>query len=490
MAKTNYLGALASAAGVLAALGMLVLMLVLVEPAGAAFPGQNGKIAFTSDRAGGNFEIWTFISRDAPLSRLTNNPAGDDGPAWSADGNKIVYESENEIFTMDANGEHKVQVTNNNTGDHQPSYSPDGNKIVYVKIEGSEAGNDWQIYTINTDGGGKVQLTNNQAKKFTPSYSPDGNKIAYSGFDGNDYEIYTINPNGTGGSQQLTNNRTNDISPSYSPDGNKIAYDGSDGNDREIYTMNANGEGTVQVTDNGMRDGYPSYSPDGNKIVYSGHDGKDSEIYTINPDGGGKIQLTNNDANDIDPDWQPLPTNPTPPATDTFVNNNIIRIPADQISGGTSGKASPYPSTISVSGFKNLTDVNVTIRSATHTHPDDLDVLLVGPTGRTAIIWSDAGGTNAITGTTLTLDEDAQVALPDSGRISAQAYKTSNYQVGEDNWPEVTESGNRSLSTFDGTNPTGEWKLYVFDDTQQPDTGDRSGSGVFQGWTLEIRGTR
>jgi hypothetical protein len=30
MAKTNYLGALASAAGVLAALGMLVLMLVLV----------------------------------------------------------------------------------------------------------------------------------------------------------------------------------------------------------------------------------------------------------------------------------------------------------------------------------------------------------------------------------------------------------------------------------------------------------------------------
>jgi hypothetical protein len=77
-----------------------------------------------------------------------------------------------------------------------------------------------------------------------------------------------------------------------------------------------------------------------------------------------------------------------------------------------------------VSGLKILTDVNVTIRSATHTHPDDLDVLLVGPTGRTAIIWSDAGGTNAITGTTLTLDEDAPVALPDSGKISAQAYKT------------------------------------------------------------------
>jgi large repetitive protein len=179
-------------------------------------------------------------------------------------------------------------------------------------------------------------------------------------------------------------------------------------------------------------------------------------------------------------------------ATKTFENGNIIRIPANQMSGGTFGKADPYPSTIKVSGFKSVTDVNVTIRFANHSHPDDLDVLLVGPTGRTAILWSDAGGTNAITGTTLTLDEEAQVFLPDSGQISAQSYKTSNYQVGEDNWPDAPqESGNRLLSTFDGTNPTGGWKLYVFDDTQQPDTGDRNGSGTFaNGWALEIRGGR
>jgi subtilisin-like proprotein convertase family protein len=178
-------------------------------------------------------------------------------------------------------------------------------------------------------------------------------------------------------------------------------------------------------------------------------------------------------------------------ATQTFSNGNIIRIPADQISGGTSGKADPYPSTISVSGFKSLTDLNVTIRFANHTDPDDLDVLLVGPTGRTAVLWSDAGGTNAITNTTLTLDDEAQVFLPDSGQISAQSYMPSNYEVGVDTWPGVTQNDNRLLSVFDGTNPTGEWKLYVYDDTQQPDTGDRNGSGTFaNGWALQITGTR
>lgn len=175
----------------------------------------------------------------------------------------------------------------------------------------------------------------------------------------------------------------------------------------------------------------------------------------------------------------------------TFVKDQIIRIPADQISGGTAGEASPYPSTIRVRGFKRLTDVNVTIRFANHTNPDDLDVLLVGPTGRTAILWSDAGGNNAITGTTLTFDDDAPVFLPDGGQITAQSYMPSNYQVGDDNWPGVDQSDNRKLSTFNGTNPTGRWKLYVFDDTQQPDTGDRNGSGTFaNGWSLEIKGTR
>jgi Tol biopolymer transport system component len=494
MAKLNHsLGALAAAAaGVLAAVGMLVLIMVaLVEPAEAAFPGENGKIAFESSLFGDSLEICTFISRDAPMSRLTNNQDFDTAAAWSADGNKIAYARfdagpEGEIYTMNANGAHQVQVTHNSTHDTEPSFSPDGDNIAYTGADVTHG--DGEIYRINTDGGGKVQLTNNSTDDVQPSYSPNGKAIVYTGSIDGWPEIFTINADG-GGKVQLTNNSARDFDPAWSPDGSRIAFTSTRDGNLEIYTMNANGTQLDRLTTNPNHgDTSPAWSPDGNKIAYASHDGNDREIFTINADGGRRSQLTNNDAYDQHPDWQPSP-DPTPDA-DTFVNNNIIRIPADQISGGTFGKADPYPSTISVSGFKSLTDVNVTIRSATHTDPDDLDVLLVGPTGRTAILWSDAGGTSAITGTTLTLDDDAPVALPDSGQISAQTYMPSNYQVGEDNWPGITESGNRQLSTFDGTNPTGEWKLYVFDDTQQPDTGDRNGSGTFQGWALEIRGTR
>src|SRR5215211_541444 len=241
---------------------LALITLVVSEPAGAsAFPGENGKIAFASKRAGGgDFDIYAFSSHGAPLGVLTNDPANDYAPAWSPDGTRIAYQSADEIFTMDANGGHKVQLTNNPPGNFGPSFSPGGNKIAYVKVVGDFGGNAWQIYTMNTDGGGMTQLTNYPAKKFYPTYSPDGTKIAYSAFDGNDYEIYAMNADGTG-VHPLTDNTTNDGVPSYSPDGTKIAY-GSRGDqasnpdgDWEIYVMNAtDGSGKKNLTDNNTYD--------------------------------------------------------------------------------------------------------------------------------------------------------------------------------------------------------------------------------------------
>lgn len=137
-------------------------------------------------------------------------------------------------------------------------------------------------------------------------------KIAYVGHDGNDSEIYTINPEG-GGKVQVTNNTTFEISPSYSPDGTKIAFASSDGQDDEIYTINAEGGERVQVTDNHINDTDPDYSPDGNRIALTGCEagfvevgtGKDCEIYTINADGGGggRVQVTENTTSDGLPSW-------------------------------------------------------------------------------------------------------------------------------------------------------------------------------------------
>ena len=82
----------------------------------------------------------------------------------------------------------------------------------------------------------------------------------------------------------------------------------------------------------------------------------------------------------------------------TFSNNGGVAI-ADPIAGAGGAititddtTATPYPSDINILESGVITDVNVTLNDVSHTFPDDIDILLVGPEGQQVTLMSDAGG--------------------------------------------------------------------------------------------------
>src|SRR5215208_4738479 len=100
-------------------------------------------------------------------------------------------------------------------------------------------------------------------------------KIAYAGYDGQDYEIYTINANG-GGKLNVTDNSTSDYDPAYSPSGKRIAFEGLIGGNSDIYTIKPDGGGRLNVTDNASSaDYFPDYAPNGKRIAYTNNAGTD-----------------------------------------------------------------------------------------------------------------------------------------------------------------------------------------------------------------------
>ncbi len=159
----------------------------------------------------------------------------------------------------------------------------------------------------------------------------------------------------------------------------------------------------------------------------------------------------------------------------TFTNPAAITIPS-------SGAATPYPSTIAVSGLTGtVAKVTATLTGASHTWPDDINVLLVGPAGQKMVLWQNAGGSSAITGVTLTFDDAAASFLPDAGPIVSGTFKPSQYgSVATYPAPAPAGPYGTALSAFNGTAPNGTWSLYVFDDTAG-DAGSISG-----GWSLSI----
>lgn len=161
----------------------------------------------------------------------------------------------------------------------------------------------------------------------------------------------------------------------------------------------------------------------------------------------------------------------------TFSSQAAISIPG-------SGPATPYPSTISVKGLKQgkTVDVNVTLRGYSESVPDDIDVLLVSPSGQTAVIMSDVGAAQAVNGITLTLDDAAANSLPDSGLLTSGTFRPTNADSGiPDQFPAPapSASGSSALNVFNGSNPNGEWRLFFND-------APGNGPGSIQGWSLEI----
>ncbi len=174
-------------------------------------------------------------------------------------------------------------------------------------------------------------------------------------------------------------------------------------------------------------------------------------------------------------------------ASRSFNNTNRITINNELA-------ANPYPSVINVANLGGtITKVTITLSNFTHQFPDDVDVLLVSPSGERVMLMSDAGDRFPVSNVSLGFSSTATNILPDTTQLLARTYLPNNYaapgQNTSDTFPPpapqivVTDPfpyTNTSLAVFNGLNPNGPWSLFVVDDT-----GGEIGS--IGGWSLSVQ---
>lgn len=242
-------------------------------------------------------------------------------PSFSKDGTLLVTSKDvdSSVVTMNADGSNRKLVFQAVQGAaFAPSWSPDGQRIAFGYggfLQGRRTAGA-KVVLVNRDGSGVRELTADMPNAGFPSWSADGKEIVYRSFGPKDMGLRIFNLD-TQTTRSLTDGSDN--LPYWSPDGTRILFTRKQGDNFDIYTIKPDGTDVHRLTSFPANDAHAVWSQDGQHILWnSGEYGFKDEaalydnsfqpygsIWIMNADGTGKRQLTDSHWEDAMPTFVP-----------------------------------------------------------------------------------------------------------------------------------------------------------------------------------------
>lgn len=278
----------------------LVLLVLLSSSSVSAWPGGDGKLALETRGLGsGGRGIWMTNPNGVGLERLVTRGSA---PAWSANGAKVAFSDDRsgsaDIYWIRARGGAPTRVTKGEADDLGPAWSPNGDSIVFTRA--SSSGTSLRVWSTGTG----VEALPNTSGGRDAAWSPDGQTIAFSAPDGGSRKIRLVDV-GTGNVTTLTVGLFDDSNPTWSPNGERLAFERrlSESNS-DIFVIDADGTDLEQLTTAMLPDRTPAWAPSGDEIAYFSAR-VDPGVFAVNPGNGSTRRIKSIPAADLD--WQPCP---------------------------------------------------------------------------------------------------------------------------------------------------------------------------------------
>jgi hypothetical protein len=156
---------------------------------------------------------------------------------------------------------------------------------------------------------------------------------------------------------------------------------------------------------------------------------------------------------------------PTTVNGNSFCNVGPITIP-----NAIGGSGTPYPSKLFVTGLAGTTQkVTMQLNGFTHPVPEDVDLLLVSPTGQRFVPFASVAGIVGVTNIDLTLDDAAASLMPSTGSLPGGTYRPSAFASATFPTPApagpyqfaASQGSATFINTFSGSSPNGTWQLFA-----------------------------
>jgi TolB protein len=280
----------------------------------AAFTGLRGvastELAFVSNR-GGNSEIYVMGADGSNQRPATANGSINAFPAWSPNGESIVYTSYRHqnrpfLFLATRGRGRRGQLLHRldrQRAEYRGVFAPGGHQLAVVMSTSEEPS---EIYTVRPGGRDLRRLTHNRAIDIGPAWSPNGQQIAFVSDRSGSPQIYLMDADG-GNQRRLSFQGTYNTHPAWSPDGRWIAYETRLERQFDIWLIDPGGSVNVPIVTHRLSDETPTWAPNSRKLAFSSWRRGRADIYVVDVNGENLRRITQSTGDNRSPSWGPFP---------------------------------------------------------------------------------------------------------------------------------------------------------------------------------------
>lgn len=272
---------------------------------------KHGNLYFVSDEYNSEYNLYCL--KNGEKKPLTQFESSIGRPQASADGSKVVFEKDYQIWIYDTNkkASQKVPISlfSSNLNKQSQSFNTKGN-ITYFDISPDNKKMAFvsrgQLFVSDIDGKFVKKIKTNPSERVKEvKWKNDSQTLVYSQTHKGWFNWFVISADGKGQEKQLTFTEKTNRLISLNSDRTKAVFL-SGRNDVVIMDMETHEVNVIQKDELwAFQNSAPSFSPDNQYVTYTAYRNFEQDIFIYHLPTKRTINITNTGVSEYDPYWSP-----------------------------------------------------------------------------------------------------------------------------------------------------------------------------------------